>query len=58
MKFQLLLALRNIFRQKTRSAATLIAITVGVAGLILAGGFVQDIFIQLEIGRASCRERV
>ena len=47
MKFQLLLALRNIFRQKTRSAATLIAITVGVAGLILAGGFVQDIFIQL-----------
>ena len=47
MKFQLLLALRNIFRQKARSAATLIAITVGVAGLILAGGFVQDIFIQL-----------
>jgi putative ABC transport system permease protein len=47
MKFHLLLALRNIFRQKARSAATLIAIAVGVAGLILAGGFVQDIFIQL-----------
>jgi putative ABC transport system permease protein len=47
VKFQLLLALRNIFRQKARSAATLIAIAVGVAGLILAGGFVQDIFIQL-----------
>lgn len=47
MKFQLLLALRNVFRQKARSAATLIAIGVGVAGLILAGGFVQDIFIQL-----------
>lgn len=47
MKFQLLLALRSIFRQKARSAATLIAISVGVAGLILAGGFVQDIFIQL-----------
>ena len=47
MKFQLLLALRNLFRQKARSAATLIAIIVGVAGLILAGGFVQDIFIQL-----------
>lgn len=47
MKFQLLLALRNIVRQKARSAATLIAITVGVAGLLLAGGFVQDIFIQL-----------
>lgn len=47
MKFHLLLALRNILRQKARSAATLIAIAVGVAGLILAGGFVQDIFIQL-----------
>lgn len=40
-------ALRNIFRQKARSAATLTAIAVGVAGLILAGGFVQDIFFQL-----------
>lgn len=47
MKFQLMLALRNVFRQKARSAATLVAIGVGVAGLILAGGFVQDIFIQL-----------
>lgn len=47
MKLELLLALRNIFRQRTRSAATLFAIAVGVAGLILAGGFVQDIFIQL-----------
>lgn len=41
------LALRNVFRQKTRSAATLAAISIGVAGLILAGGFVQDIFVQL-----------
>jgi putative ABC transport system permease protein len=41
------LALRNVFRQRTRSAATLAAIAIGVAGLILAGGFVQDIFIQL-----------
>lgn len=40
-------ALRNVFRQKARSAATLIAIAVGVAGLILAGGFVNDIFFQL-----------
>lgn len=40
-------ALRNIFRQRLRSAATLAAITLGVAGLILAGGFVQDIFVQL-----------
>ena len=41
------LALRNVFRQRMRSAGTLAAISLGVAGLILAGGFVQDIFIQL-----------
>ncbi|MCL2345340.1 MAG: ABC transporter permease [Desulfobulbus sp.] len=41
------LALRNILRQRARSAATLSAIAIGVASLILAGGFVQDIFIQL-----------
>lgn len=41
------LAIRNIFRQRARSIATLTAIAIGVAGLILAGGFVQDIFIQL-----------
>lgn len=40
-------ALRNIFRQKARAVATLSAIGLGVAGLIIAGGFVQDIFIQL-----------
>ena len=40
-------ALRNVFRHRVRSAATLAAISMGVAGLILAGGFVQDIFIQL-----------
>lgn len=40
-------ALRNVFRQRARSAATLAAISLGVAGLILAGGFVQDIFVQL-----------
>ena len=47
MKHQIQFALRNVFRQRARSAATLIAIAVGVAGLILAGGFVQDIIIQL-----------
>jgi putative ABC transport system permease protein len=41
------LAIRNVFRQRARSAATLAAIAIGVAGLILAGGFVKDIFIQL-----------
>lgn len=40
-------ALKSVYRQGTRSIATLAAISVGVAGLILAGGFVQDIFIQL-----------
>lgn len=42
------LALRNIFRQKLRTAMTLGAIVFGVAGLILSGGFVQDIFVQLR----------
>lgn len=41
------LALRNIFRQKVRTGMTIAAIVFGVNGLILAGGFVQDIFIQL-----------
>jgi putative ABC transport system permease protein len=41
------LAWRNVFRQRARSTATLAAIAIGIAGLILAGGFVQDIFIQL-----------
>lgn len=44
---QLSFALRNVFRQRMRSAGTLAAISLGVAGLILAGGFVQDIFVQL-----------
>ena len=44
---RLSLALRNVFRQRMRSAGTLAAISLGVAGLILAAGFVQDIFIQL-----------
>ena len=44
---RLAFALRNVFRQRIRSAGTLAAISLGVAGLILAGGFVQDIFYQL-----------
>lgn len=40
-------ALRNVFRHRARSAGTLAAIAIGVAGLILAGGFVKDIFVQL-----------
>lgn len=43
----LTLALRNILRHKLRTAMTLAAIVIGVAGIILTGGFVQDIFVQL-----------
>ena len=65
---RLAFALRNVFRQRVRSAGTLAAISLGVAGLILAGGFVQDIFIQLgeavihsqsghiQVARAGYRE--
>ena len=41
------LAMRNVGRNKTRSALALAAIACGVAGLILSGGFVQDILFQL-----------
>ena len=41
------LAFRNVLRQKVRSGMTLAAIIFGVVSLILAGGFVQDTFIQL-----------
>jgi putative ABC transport system permease protein len=44
---RLTLALRNIFRHRARTAATLAAISVGVIGLILASGFVRDIYLQL-----------
>ena len=41
-------ALRNLFRQKARTAMTLASIIFGVVGLILSGGFVEDVFIQLR----------
>ncbi|MDP2787170.1 MAG: FtsX-like permease family protein [Pseudomonadota bacterium] len=41
------LALRNVLRHKARTGMTLLAIIAGVVGLILSGGFVQDIFTQL-----------
>jgi putative ABC transport system permease protein len=41
------LAIRNIQRQRTRTAITLGAIAFGVIGLVLSGGFVHDTFIQL-----------
>lgn len=41
------LALRNIIRQKVHTAMTLTAIICGVAGIILAGGWVNGILIHL-----------
>ncbi len=41
------LALRNLLRQRIRTAMTLAAIVFGVSGLVVSGGFVQDIFVQL-----------
>ena len=41
------LALRNVFRHKLRTGMTLAAIVFGVVGLILSGGFVQDVYYQL-----------
>ena len=40
------LALRNVVRQKMHTAMTLGAIVFGVAGLVLAGGWVNDIFFN------------
>lgn len=42
------LAFHNIFRHKVRTFLTLTVIVFGVAGLILTGGFVEDVFIRLQ----------
>lgn len=42
------LAFRNVVRHKGRTALTLCAIAFGVAGLLLSGGFVNDILAQLR----------
>lgn len=44
------LALRNLFRQGTRTLLTLFAVVFGVAGLILGGGFVEGVLGQLREG--------
>ena len=44
------LALRNIFRQRGRTAMTLGAILFGVAALVLSRGFFDDMLIQLAEG--------
>ena len=42
------LALRNVLRQRARTAVTVAAIAFGVAGLMLSGGFIADLFYQLR----------
>jgi len=42
------LAFRNIFRQRLRTALTLAAIITGVVAIIISGGFVEDVFVQLR----------
>ena len=41
------LAFRNILRQKAHTAMTLAAIISGVIGIILAGGWINDVYVQL-----------
>ncbi len=41
------LALCNIIRQKSHTTMTLAAIIFGVVGIILAGGWVNDVYVQL-----------
>lgn len=42
------LAFRNIFRNRLRTALTLAAIITGVVAIIISGGFVEDVFVQLR----------
>ncbi|MEW6416151.1 MAG: ABC transporter permease [Pseudomonadota bacterium] len=42
------LAFRNIFRNRLRTGLTLGAIVCGVAAIIVSGGFVEDVFVQLR----------
>ena len=44
----LTLAFRNIFRNRFRTTLTLAAIGCGVAAIIVSGGFVEDVFVQLR----------
>ena len=42
------LAFRNIFRNRLRTSLTLAAIITGVVAIIISGGFVEDVFVQLR----------
>ncbi len=46
--YNLRLAFKNIFRNRTRSLITLGAIAFGCISLIIAGGFMEDIFFKLR----------
>lgn len=50
------LAFRNIFRNRLRTFLTLGAIITGVVAIILSGGFVEDVFVQLR--EATIRSRI
>ena len=41
-------AFRNLFRHKGRTAMTLAALSLGVVTLVLSGGFVEDVYVQLR----------
>lgn len=41
------LSARNLLRSRVRTTITLAVIMFGVCGLVLSGGFVRDIFVQL-----------
>jgi len=45
---ELTLSMRNVFRQRARTALTLTAVALGVASIVLSGGYVEDILIQLR----------
>lgn len=44
------LALRNIVRQKIYSTMTLVAVIGGVVSIILSGGWINDVYVQLGEG--------
>lgn len=40
------LAFRNVVRQRARSAIALVAVALGVTAIVIAGGFIEDVYIQ------------
>jgi len=52
-----LLALRNVFRNRRRSAVTVVAIAVGLLAVNLFGGYIADVYRSLQI-QAVAGERL